>query len=173
MDVALDATTCSLQVGWISSFGMLVESGKWVNLDFETFDLGGCEKKLFSGSDLSNASVGKTIPAKKMTVETSEVRSDRKQREERREREKLREIERKREKWRERERKRREKGEKKREKREKKREKEKKDVQGQLLSICIQFSKRKNKYIGRNAPNFKKWLRTYNIYRHYKSSCQS
>ena len=31
-------------------------------------------------------------------------------------------------------------------------------VQGQLLSICIQFSKRKTKYIGRNARNFKKWL---------------
>ena len=118
MDVALDATTCSLQVGCISS--LLVESGKWVNLDFETFDLGGCEKKLFSGSDLSNASVGKTIPAKKMTVETSEVRSDRKQREERidrEKREKLREIERKREKRREKER-----------KGEKRREKERKDV---------------------------------------------
>ena len=30
---------------------------------------------------------------------------------------------------------------------EKKREKEKKDVQGQILSICIQFSKRKTIYI--------------------------
>ena len=38
--------------------------------------------------------------------------------------------------------------EKRREKREKRREK---DVQGQLLSICIQFAKRKTKYIGRNA----------------------
>ena len=61
--------------------------------------------------------------------------------------------------------------EKKREKKEKKREKEKKgekrretNVQGQLISICIQFSKRKTKYIGRNARNFKKWLlpRIYN-----------
>ena len=40
------------------------------------------------------------------------------------------------------------KGEKRREK-EKKRER--KGVQGQLLSICIQFAKRKTKYIGRNA----------------------
>ena len=36
-------------------------------------------------------------------------------------------------------------------KREKRREKERKDVQGQLLSICFQFSKRKTKCIGRNA----------------------
>ena len=46
--------------------------------------------------------------------------------------------------------------EKERRKGEKKREK---DVQGQLLSICIQFSKRKTKYIGRNARTLKKWLR--------------
>ena len=46
-----------------------------------------------------------------------------------------------------------------REKKKKRREKERKDVQGQLLSICIQFAKRKTKYIGRNARNFKKWLR--------------
>ena len=48
----------------------------------------------------------------------------------------------------------------KREKREKERnskKKREKDVQGQLLSICIQFSKGKTKYIGRNARNFKKW----------------
>ena len=53
-----------------------------------------------------------------------------------------------------------------REKREKERNGEKKreqDVQGQLSSICIQFLKRKTKYIGRNARNLKKWLpRTYN-----------
>ena len=59
--------------------------------------------------------------------------------------------ERTREKKREQERKR----EEKREKGEKKREKY---VQGQLLSICIQFSKRKTKYIGRNAQNLKKWV---------------
>ena len=62
--------------------------------------------------------------------------------------------ERKGEKKRKREREKREK-ERKRErkdrKREKRREKEKKDVKGQLLSICIQFAKRKTKYIGRNA----------------------
>ena len=48
----------------------------------------------------------------------------------------------------------------KRERKEKKREKERKgekkrekDVQGQLLTICIQFAKRKtnSRYIGRNA----------------------
>ena len=55
----------------------------------------------------------------------------------------------------------------KKEKIEKKREK---DVQGQLLSICIQFSKRKTKYIG---INLKKWplLRNADLYiidhRHY------
>ena len=59
--------------------------------------------------------------------------------------------------------------EKKRDKREKKREKERESerkrekmrenyVQGQLLSIFIQFSKRKTKYIGRSAQNFKRWL---------------
>ena len=37
--------------------------GKWVNLDFETFNLGRRVKKLFSGGDLSNSSVGKAIPA--------------------------------------------------------------------------------------------------------------
>ena len=64
-------------------------------------------------------------------------------------REKKREIERNREKEREIERKRERKArnrEKKREKErkgEKRREKERKDVQGQLLSICIQYAKRK------------------------------
>ena len=48
--------------------------------------------------------------------------------------------------------------EKKREKREKRREKERNRCPGQLLSICIQITKRKTKYIGRNARNFKKWL---------------
>ena len=38
-------------------------------------------------------------------------------------------------------------------------------VQGQLISICIQFSKRKTKYIGRNARNFKKFLRCGSLYR--------
>ena len=52
----------------------------------------------------------------------------------------------------------REKKREKKRKRKKNREKEKKDVQGQLLSICIQFTKRKTKHIGRNARNFKKWL---------------
>ena len=60
--------------------------------------------------------------------------------------------------------------ERKREKEEKARKKEKrggkerkrkrrreKDVQGKLLSICIQFAKRKTRYISRNAQNFKKW----------------
>ena len=151
MDVALDATTCSLQVGCISS--LLVESGKWVNLDFETFDLGGCEKKLFSGSDLSNASVGKTIPAKKMTVETSEVRSDRKQREERREREKREKKRRKKQKKREKKRKR-EKKERKREKkreeernRDKKREKERKREKrcpGSIIINLHSICKKKN-----------------------------
>ena len=37
------------------------------------------------------------------------------------------------------------------EKREKEREKREKDVQDQLLLICIQFSKRKTKFIGRKA----------------------
>ena len=63
-----------------------------------------------------------------MTGETPEVRSDK--------------------------RKPREKKGRKRERREKNREK---DVQGQLLLTCIQFSKRKTKYIGRNAQNLKKW----------------
>ena len=35
--------------------------------------------------------------------------------------------------------------------RKKEKKKEKKDVQGQILSICIQFYKKKTKYIGRNA----------------------
>ena len=121
MDVALDATTCSLQVGWISSFGMLVESGKWVNLDFETFDLGCCEKKLFSGSDLSNASVGETIPAKKNDQRNSG--GTLRQKETKRRRKRKREIERNREKKRENERKREKKREKERRK-EKKREEE-------------------------------------------------
>ena len=43
-----------------------------------------------------------------------------------------------------------------------KRRREGKDVQGQLSSICIQFSKRKTKYIGRNAQNLKKWRCRYN-----------
>ena len=66
---------------------------------------------------------------------------------------------------RERKERKREKKRKKREKREKKREiegkkiiGEKKDVQGQLLSICIQFSKTKTEYIGRNAQHLKKLL---------------
>ena len=50
----------------------------------------------------------------------------------------------------------REKRERKERKGEQRRAKEKKDVQGQLLSICIQFSKRKTEYIGRNAQNLKK-----------------
>ena len=60
--------------------------------------------------------------------------------------------------------------EKKREKREKQREKERKgqkkrenNVQGQLLSICNLFSKRKTNYIGINARNLKKWPRTLDI----------
>ena len=49
--------------------------------------------------------------------------------------------------------------EKKREKTEKEREKRREQyVQGNLLSICIQFAKRKIKFIGRNAQNLKKWL---------------
>ena len=78
----------------------------------------------------------------KIIGETPEVLSDKRKKEKKEEKErkekslkKKREIERKREK-----------GEKKREK----------DVQGQTLSICIQFSKRKTKYIGRNAQNLKK-----------------
>ena len=77
-----------------------------------------------------------------------------------RKREKRREKARKGEKKREKGRKRR-KREEKREKdrnREKKREKRGKYVQGQLLSICIQFAKRKTKYIGRNAQNLKSTL---------------
>ena len=58
-----------------------------------------------------------------MTGETPEVRSDKRKPREKKEREKER-------------------------KKEKRREK---DVQGQLLSNCIQFSKRKTKYVGRNA----------------------
>ena len=66
---------------------------------------------------------------KKMTGETPEVRSDKRKPREKKEREK-RENERK---------------------REKKREKERKNVKGQSFSICIQFAKRKIKYIRRNA----------------------
>ena len=85
-----------------------------------------------------------------MTGETPEVRSDkRKPREKKREKKRKKENT-KREREREKERKR----EKRREKERKRREK---DVQGQSLSICIQFAKRKTKYIGRNAQNFKKW----------------
>ena len=47
--------------------------------------------------------------------------------------------------------------------RERKEKRERKDVPGQLLLICIQFSKGKTKYIGRFAQKFKKWLRMYNI----------
>ena len=67
--------------------------------------------------------------------------------------------------------------EKKREKREeseKKREiernREKKDVQGQLLSICFHFSKRKTKYISRNARKVAAAVDLYIDHRHYKSS---
>ena len=60
---------------------------------------------------------------------------------------------------------------------EKRREKEKTDGQGHSLSIGIQFSKRKTKYIGRNAQNLKKWpLRIYIKMiddSHFKSSCRS
>ena len=42
-------------------------------------------------------------------------------------------------------------------KKEKTKKKREKDVHAQLLSICIQFSKRKTKYIGRNAQNLKNW----------------
>ena len=55
----------------------------------------------------------------------------------------------------------RQKNEKKRDKERKREKKREKDDQGKFLSICIQFSKRKTKYIGRNARNLKKWLRTY------------
>ena len=100
-----------------------------------------------------------------MTGETPEVRSDKrkprgkkkeKEREKRKTKEKKRE-ERKGKKKKEEERKREKKREKER-KREKKEKKRENDVQGQLLSICIQFSKRKTKYIGRNAQNLKKWV---------------
>ena len=63
--------------------------------------------------------------------------------------------------------------ERKREKREKKRKKREKDVQGQLSSICIQFSKIKTMYIGRNARNLKNWLFVIIAHYHYKSSCRS
>ena len=76
------------------------------------------------------------VPVLTMTGDPSEVCSDkRKQREDRKEREKRKKREEK-ERKRERNERRREKNEGKRE-RERKREK---DVQGQLLSICIQFS---------------------------------
>ena len=45
----------------------------------------------------------------------------------------------------------------KREKERKRNKMEKKERKSQLLSICVQFAKRKTKYIGRNAGNFKKW----------------
>ena len=49
--------------------------------------------------------------------------------------------------------------ERKRERKERNKEKKRENFgEGQLLSICIQFAKRKTKYIGRNAQNFKKWL---------------
>ena len=47
-------------------------------------------------------------------------------------------------------------GENRREKERKGEKRRENDVQGQLLSISIQFSKRKTKYIGRNAQNLKK-----------------
>ena len=54
--------------------------------------------------------------------------------------------------------------EKRREKEKKREKRREKDVQCQLLSICNQFSKRKTKYIGRNAQNLKKGLlRTVDI----------
>ena len=54
------------------------------------------------------------------------------------------------------------KGEKKREEDRKKRKEEriierKERKREKLVSICIQFSKMKNKYIGRNTRNLKKW----------------
>ena len=82
--------------------------------------------------------------------------------------EKRRDKREKREKKREKEREKRGKYRKKREIERKEKEKEKrerKDVQGQLLSLCIQFAKRKTKYIGRNAQNFKKLLYLYIYYR--------
>ena len=84
--------------------------------------------------------------------------TEREKREIQRKREKKREIARKREK-----------------KREKERKRERKDVQGQLLSIFIQFSKGKTKYIGRNAQNLKKLppRRPVVAHYHYKSSCRS
>ena len=69
----------------------------------------------------------------KMTGETPEVRSDKRLPREDRQNQRYQRYHRKRER-------------KEREKREKER-----------LSICIQFSKRKTKYIGRNARNLKKW----------------
>ena len=75
-------------------------------------------------------------------------------------------IEKRREKDRKREKREKKRIREKREKRERKREKERERgeklrkrypldiVQGQLLSICIQFAKRQTKYIGRNAQNF-------------------
>ena len=68
---------------------------------------------------------------------------------------KKRENERKREKKREKERKRERKGEK------------EKYVQGQLLSICIQFSKRETRHIGRNARNLKNWPGSIKAHYHY------
>ena len=65
---------------------------------------------------------------------------------------------------REREREKKRKIEKKRETERKREKRRETDVLGKLLSICIQFAKRKTKYIGRNALNFIKWplLRIYN-----------
>ena len=54
--------------------------------------------------------------------------------------------------------------------REKKREKERKDGQCQLLSICIQFAKRKTMYIGRNNQNLKKLPKPLLDHYPYKSS---
>ena len=39
--------------------------------------------------------------------------------------------------------------------------------QGQLLLICIQISKDKTIYIGKNTPNLKKWLACGRIIAHY------
>ena len=75
-----------------------------------------------------------------------------------RKREKKRGKERKREKTREKREKTRKKRNKKREKGERKERKGEKNMfRVNFLSICLQFSKRKTKYIGRNARNLKKW----------------
>ena len=60
--------------------------------------------------------------------------------------------------------------ERKREKREKRIEK---DVQGQLLSICIQFSKRKPKILAEMLEISKSWCGSLVAHYHYKSFCRS